>query len=84
MNEFWQADSFPSFCFCYDGEWFQTKADDTNATWDIYAVEVVDALPVEMTENYSSAVAIDDMLAATGWSTGDLEAKIAAQLDRVD
>lgn len=85
MNEYWQAENSASFCFCYDGEWFQVKADsDDSPDWEICAVTVEGGLPVEMKEHYYNEVGIEEVLESTKWTEEQFEAQIAAQLNQVD
>ncbi|MCA8961250.1 MAG: hypothetical protein KDC38_12085 [Planctomycetes bacterium] len=83
MNEFWQAEESPSFCFCYEGEWFHVRPGDSDQ-WTFCPVVIDGGLPTEMKENYYDEVDMQTMLTAMRCSESDLCARISTQMHRVD
>lgn len=82
MNEYWQADDFASFCFCYGGEWYHLL--ETEGEWDLCPVTMDRGLPTEMHENFYHEVDLPTMLRAAAWSEAHLHAQTQNFSERVN
>lgn len=81
MNEYWQADTYASFCFCSGGEWYQLR--ENEGAWDLCPVTLDRGLPTEMHENLYQEVDLTTMLGACSWDEAHLQAQIQRTTDRV-
>ncbi len=85
MNEYWQSEDGSSFCFCSDGEWYQTKrSDHSGSQWNFCTVTTDRGLPVDMQENDYHEIDLATMLDTLQWTEEELQSKIKSPLNPID
>ncbi len=85
MNEYWQSEDDSSFCFCSDGEWYQTKrSDPSGSQWNFCTVTTDRGLPVDMHENIYHEIDLATMLDTLQWTEEKLQSQIKSQLNPAD
>ena len=82
MNEYWQADDYASFCFCFGGQWYQLL--ETEGTWDLCSVTMDRGLPSEMHENFYHEVDLATTLRETGWNEVHLQGQVSSLRGELD
>ena len=85
MNEYWQTEDDSSFCFCSDGEWYQTKrTDPPGSQWNFCTVTMDNGLPVDMQENDYDEIDLATMLDTLQWTDEELQSQIKSQLNPIE
>ena len=85
MNEYWQSEDDSSFCFCSDGEWYQTKrTGPSGSQWNFCTVTTDRGLPVDMQENDYHEIDLATMLETLQWTEEELKSQIKSQLNPIE